>query len=290
MRDAPAARSVEDRRVRPLLRSHRRDDGLNAVELAVVDLHSAELAAKAGDHLQQSADRPHATNLLELVEEVVEGELLLSDLALELLGLALVELALGLLDERHHVAHAEDALGHAVGVEALERVELLAGGRVEDRLARDRFDRERGATPGVTVELREDDAVEVSRVRELLRHVHRVLSSHRVDHEQHVVRLDGLADADQLGHELLVDVQAAGGVDDQDVLAVGLGLVERPRGDVHWVATGALFVHGRAHLLAHLHELIDRGRPIDVAGREGHVASHLLADMAGELRARRRLA
>ena len=68
--------------------------------------------------------------------------------------LALVHLALGLLDERHHVAHAEDPLGHPVRVEALEVAELLAGRGVEDRLAGDGLDRERGAAAGVAVELR----------------------------------------------------------------------------------------------------------------------------------------
>jgi hypothetical protein len=38
-------------------------------------------------------------------------------------------LALGLLDQAQHVAHAEDPLRHAVGVEALELVELLAESR-----------------------------------------------------------------------------------------------------------------------------------------------------------------
>ena len=109
-------------------------------------------------------------------------------------GLALVHLALGLLDEGHDVAHAEDPLGHPVGVEALEVAELLAGRGVEDRLAGDRLDRERRAAAGVAVELREDHAVEVGRLGELLGHVHRVLAGHRVDHEQHVVRLRALLD------------------------------------------------------------------------------------------------
>ena len=119
---------------------------------------------------------------------------LLAQLALELLGLVLVELLLGLLDERHHVAHAEDPLRHAVGVEALELVELLARGREQDRLAGDRLDRQRGAAAGVAVELGHDHAVEVDGLGELLGDVDRVLAGHRVDDEQDVVRLDRLAD------------------------------------------------------------------------------------------------
>src|SRR3712207_8958714 len=54
------------------------------------------------------------TTLFRSLEEVLEVELLGADLPLELRRLVLVELALGLLDERHDVAHPEDPLGHAV--------------------------------------------------------------------------------------------------------------------------------------------------------------------------------
>ena len=100
--------------------------------------------------------------------------------------IVLVELALGLLDQAHHVAHAEDPLRHAVGVEALELVELLAGGGEQDRLAGDGLHRQRRAAAGVAVELGHHDAVELHRLGELLGDVDRVLAGHRVDHEQHV--------------------------------------------------------------------------------------------------------
>src|SRR3954471_2814979 len=46
-RDPAAARSVQHSRVAALLRGHRRDDRLQAVEVAVVDLEVAELASDA---------------------------------------------------------------------------------------------------------------------------------------------------------------------------------------------------------------------------------------------------
>ena len=61
-------------------------------------------------------------------------------------------------------------------------------------------------------------------------------------------------------------MQAARGVDDQDVLALRLGPVERPAGDVDRVAVGALLVDVGADLRADLDELVDRGRAVDVAG------------------------
>ena len=127
----------------------------------------------------------------------------------------------------------------------------------------------RGAAAGVAVELGQDHAVELRDLGELLGDVDRVLAGHRVHDQQHDVRLDALLDVRQLLHQRLVDVQAAGRVDDQDVLAVALGLVERPAGDVHRVLVDALLVDGRARLGADLDQLLDGGRAVDVAGRDG---------------------
>src|SRR3954467_12348122 len=174
--DAKTPRALDELGPPALLRRHRQDDRLDAVDLALVDLHLRQLLAREpGQHAEDRLQRPHLAQRLELLEEVLERELVAAQLALELERLVLLELLLGLLDERHDVAHAEDPLRHPLGVEALERVELLTGGRVEDRLAGDRLDRQRGAAARVTVELREDDAVEPDPVAELLRHVHRVL-------------------------------------------------------------------------------------------------------------------
>ena len=57
-------------------------------------------------------------------------------------------------------------LGHAVGVERLELVELLAGTGEEDRLADDLLHRQRGAAARVAVDLGEDHAVEADRLVE----------------------------------------------------------------------------------------------------------------------------
>ena len=99
------------------------------------------------------------------------------------------------LDQRQHVAHAEDARGHAVGMERLEPGELLAHARELDRLAGDVAHRERRAAARVAVELGEHDAGERQALVERARDVDRVLALHRVDHEQ---RLDGLQRGVQL--------------------------------------------------------------------------------------------
>ena len=277
-------RALDRLGVAPLVARHREDDRLDAVELAVVDLHLRELVAgEPGDHPEDRGQRAHLAHPLELVEEVLERELVLAELALELLRLVLVDRLLGLLDERQHVAHPEDPLRHPVGVEALEVAELLARRGEHDRLAGDGLDRQRGAAAGVAVELGEHHAVELRDVGELLGHVHRVLAGHRVDHEQDRVRAHALLDPAELLHQRLVDVQPAGRVDDQHVLAVARRLLERPARDVDRVLVGALLVHRRAGLGADLDELLDGGRAVDVARGDGDGRVVLLAQVPRQL-------
>ena len=55
--------------------------------------------------------------------------------------LVLVELLVGLLHERQHVAHAKNPPGHAVGMEFLQGVHVLTGADELDRHVGDRLDR-----------------------------------------------------------------------------------------------------------------------------------------------------
>ena len=56
-----------------------------------------------------------------------------------------------------------------------------------------------------------------------------VLAGHGVDDEERVVRADARGDPTDLLHQLGVDAEPAGGVDDDDVPAEPAGLGERPR-------------------------------------------------------------
>ena len=288
--DAAPAAAVDDVRVPALLARHAEDHRLDAVQLAVVDLDVLQLlhAGHARQHAEDARERAHLAHLLELVEEVLEGELGAAELGLHLRRLLLVERLLGLLDEAQHVAHAEDAARHAVGVEDVEVVELLAGAGELDGLAGDGADAQRGAAAGVAVELGEHDAVQVDLPLEGVGGVDRVLAGHGVDDEQHVVRLDRVADVDELGHELLVHVQAAGGVDDGDVavLAREGDAVAR---DVDRVEVGAGRVARHADAPGQRLQLVDGRRTVDVGGDEHRLLAVLLEQL-GELGAGGRLA
>ena len=66
-------------------------------------------------------------------------------------------------------------------------------------------------------------------------------------------------------------------------LPSSLRALQRPRGDLDRVAVGALLVDLRARLRADLHELLDRRRAVDVAGR--HAPPTRSAPRAGSARA-----
>ena len=157
-------------------------------------------------------------------------------------------------------------LGHAVGVERLELVELLAGTREEDRLADDLLHRQRGATARVAVDLGEDHAVEADRLVERVGDVHRFLTGHRVDDEQRVVRLDRGVDRAQLVHQLGVDLETAGGVDDHDVATEPLRLRDRAARDVHRI--GRLGEERDLDAFREHAQLLDRGRALEVGADE----------------------
>src|SRR5919197_5313231 len=128
-RDSRAARAVDDLGPRALVGGHREDDRLHAPELPLVDVDALDLLAEARDEREDVPHGPHPPHHLVGLQEVVERKAPLPEALLELLLLILLRCGLGPLDEREHVSHAEDARRHAIRVEVLELVELLAGRR-----------------------------------------------------------------------------------------------------------------------------------------------------------------
>ena len=131
-------------------------------------------------------------------------------------------------------------------------------------------DRQRRATARIAVELGQDHAVVADAVQERLRRLHGVLADHGVDDEQDLVRIDRVPDVGGLLHHLLVDAQAAGGVDDHDVVQLVLRLGDAEVGRLDRIADAAARErreHRDARPLAEDLELLDGVRPLEV-GRD----------------------
>ena len=107
------------------------------------------------------------------------GELITMDGG-RLLG---VEGLLGLLDQREHVAHAQNPARHPVRMEHVEVRQRLAIGGEHDRTAGDAGDREGSTAASVTIQLGEYDPVETNALGERVRCIDGVLADHGVDDE-----------------------------------------------------------------------------------------------------------
>ena len=150
---------------------------------------------------------------------------------------------------------------------------------------------ERQAPPRVSpssLVLGQDDARHAQPLVEGLRDVDGVLAGHRVHGEQDLARLHFLLDIFQLLHERLVDVQAAGGVDDDGVVPHRAGVLDRLLRRLDG-ALGAFFKHLDARLAAHDLQLVDSGGAVDIP-RDQKRLLVLFFEEKGELAAQRRLA
>ena len=253
--------------------------------LLLVDLAGVEaLSHAAGEHIGDLAQVTHALQLLHLIQIVRKGQPVLAELFLQLFRLFFVVLLLGLLNEGEHIAHAQYPPGHAVGVEGLDHVQLFAGTHELDGLAGDGPDGQGSTAAGVAVQLGQQYAVDAQRVVKGLGGVDRVLAGHGVHHKEYLVGMDGGLDGLQLAHQRLVDMQTAGGVQKDDVVAVVSGVLHRLLGDGHRVDLPHL-EDGDVQLLAHHLQLVDGGGTVHVAGGQQGAFPVLAAHKPRQLRA-----
>jgi len=129
---------------------------------------------------------------------------------------------------------------------------------------------ERRAAARVAVDFGEDDAGERQHVVEGFGGVGGVLPGHAIDHEQGFYRFQLRVQGADFVHQRVVDVQASGGINDEDVKILALGVVESARGDVRRFFAGVRRNKGRADLFGKGFELFDGRRAIDVGGDQRH--------------------
>src|SRR5260370_1326264 len=228
-RDALLARAVDDLWVRALALRHRQDDRLH-----LLDFFSRVLAGElplersaARHHIEHALERAHAAHLSHLGETVVERHLAGAKALLDFDRLVLVDRALGSFDQGQHVAHAQDARRHALGMKHLEVLGFLSGPSETNALAGRHAQRERGAASRVAIQLGEDHPVESDLSAEGLPPLHRLLAGHRVRDEERFGHGDGSLQLLELLHHLGVHMKASPGVQDQYVKQQALGLLHR---------------------------------------------------------------
>ena len=199
------------------------------------------------------------------------SKLALGHLGGELFGFVVVDGLGRLLDQADDVAHAEDAAGDALGVKRLDRADPLAGADEHDRLAGDRAHRQRRAAARVAVDPGQHDAGDAGALAKRLGEVDRVLAGHRVGDQQRLVRAGRLAHRRDLEHQLLVDVEPAGGVENDHVVALGPPGFERAPGDRDRLLPEHDRQAGDADLAAEHRQLLLCGRTLHVERGQQHL-------------------
>ena len=291
-RDALLAGTVDDIGETALVRRHGADHRFHPVEVLLIDrFGSLSHLPHTRKLVEHSGHAAHVLHLLELISEVLEIKTLaLLNLASELVGLLLVELALCFLDKGEHITHSEDTRGHALGMEGLERIDLLAHAEKLDRPPRYLTNGKRCTATGVAIGLREHNAGQRQCISERAGRVRRVLAGHGVDDKQCFRRSNRGVHAPDLVHELFVDGEPACRVDDEYVLDPLLRAVNGSLGDLHRILRRIRRKAVDAHLLRQTLELIDCGGPSHVRGHHQNLLFLTLLEVFRELGDRGRLA
>ena len=120
--------------------------------------------------------------------------------------------------------------------------------------------------------------------------VDRVLAGERVGDQQDLVRVRHPLDLRHLDHQRLVDMGAAGGVEDDHVVAAEARRVERASGDLDRHLAGDDGQRGDPRLLAQHLQLLLRRRPARIERGHQHLQLVALGQPPGDLGGGRRLA
>src|ERR1041385_361965 len=102
-------------------------------------------------------------------------------------------------------------------MEGLERIIFFPYADELDGLPGNVADGERGAATGIAIHLGEDHAGQRELLVELVGRVDGVLAGHGVGDEEDLLRVEELLERLHLVHELIIDMQASGSVNDKDI-------------------------------------------------------------------------
>ena len=280
--DALFAAAVDAGGVLALVGGHGGDHGFDGDEGVVADFDVFGEFAHAWDHADEVFHVAHFFDLAELGEEVVEVVFVVDEFFLDFAGFGFVVLFLCAFDERDDVAHAEDAVGHTVGVEDVECIHFFAYADELDGFFDGIAYGEGGTATGIAIEFGEHDAVVVDAFVEGFGGVDGVLSGHGVNDEKGFLRIEMFFEGGDLGHHGFIDGETAGGIDDDDVDTLGLGVADGFLCDIDGVEVALFGEDGHADLAAEGLELADGGGAIDVAGDEHDVFGAFCFQMVGQ--------
>src|SRR6202035_1023566 len=145
----------------------------------------------------------------------------LFELGGELFGLLLVDRLGRLLYQADDIPHAEDAPGDAFGMNLFERLDPLADPDQHDRLAGNGAHRQGRTAPRIAVDPGQHDRRDAGALAKGFGDIDRILPGHAVGDDQVLVGVGGRAHRRHFEHQLFVDVEPPGGVENYDIIPFG---------------------------------------------------------------------
>ena len=171
---------------------------------------------------------------------------------------------LHIFNQRNHVAHAQNAPCHAVGVKRLQTVDFLAYPQKLNRLACYLAHRQRRTAARIAIHFGQNHACERQGFVKRLRGVHRILPQHRIHHKQRFHRVHRRVNCFDFVHHFFVNRQTPCGIHHQHVIKMLFGVILRGKGDVHRLLRHIRREKIHAHLLGQQFQLLNRGGAIHV--------------------------
>ena len=206
--------------------------------------------------------------MVNLVEEVIKVKLILLDFLLETLGFFFVILLLSSLNQADHVTHTEDTVSHTLRIEDINSLHLLTGTDELDRLVDNRTDTEGSTATSITIELSQYHTVKVKSLVKLLRGINCILAGHRVNHKESLIRINSILETRDFIHHLFVNSQTTGSINDNQVIAFSLGLVDGVERNLYYILVTFFGIDRHTNLSRNNLKLLNSSRTIDVASHE----------------------
>ena len=174
--------------------------------------------------------------LSELIGKVGQGQTVCANLLFQLRCLFGIVVFLRLLNQREHIAHAENTGSHTVRMKRFNITQLFAGTDEFNRLAGDSLGGKSSAAAGVAVHFCHENTVNTQRFIKCRSYVDGVLTGHRIDNQHDFSGLYGGFDVFQLIHQRFINVQAACRVKQNQIIRIFLCVIDTCLGNLDRIA------------------------------------------------------
>ena len=188
--------------------------------------------AKAGQHFHERACAAHFCHLAHLFQKVVKIKLALFEFCGHFGGVFLFNCFGGFFNQGNNITHAENTARDTVRKERFNFVPLFTSPHQLNRLAGNGLHRHGATTAGIPVNTGHHDAGNAHFFVKFLRDIDGILSRHGINHQKGFGRLCQFGNASNFVHQFLVNCQAPGCVEHEDIKTAKTGFFHRAFGDL----------------------------------------------------------